>query len=346
MKREKASGSFTLHNFLSHLKKINQHVNITASANIMCPLFFVSGQFGWVMLGEEHLPYIQRGDEKYCAVRMVEMKLLVKYLSYLNADIYSCTCIRSYFITDNEARLLSEINQKHCEMKFGRDSFTTKDLVVRMEDAREFHNFLELCYTKLMSPNTPTLINTRCGFVRINSDSVVPYTVRNECKFVPLFYFEGETETLKQKSTTLDIWDLAYLKFCCKVQGIRSELFSNDTCQVISLVDIKAYFPVGTTFDEYWPPKVVDSQLLVTKPHNRANGGGPCWIKAPHGSPSPSVESVRIPTPNQASNGWSSILSSSPSPRYQSSSIPTQQTRIPTNQIPYNVSIHRISLIF
>ena len=27
-------------------------------------------------------------------------------------------------------------------------------------------------------------------------------------------------------------WDLAYLKFCCKVQGIRNELFANDICKV------------------------------------------------------------------------------------------------------------------
>ena len=27
-------------------------------------------------------------------------------------------------------------------------------------------------------------------------------------------------------------WDLAYLKFCCKVQGIRNELFANDVCKV------------------------------------------------------------------------------------------------------------------
>ena len=30
----------------------------------------------------------------------------------------------------------------------------------------------------------------------------------------------------------VDGWDLAYLKFCCKVQGIRNELFANDVCKV------------------------------------------------------------------------------------------------------------------
>nr|XP_014287878.1 uncharacterized protein LOC106688092 isoform X4 [Halyomorpha halys] len=299
------------------------------------------GKFGWIMLGEEHLPYIQRADEKYCAVRMVEMKLLVKYLSYLNADIYSCTCIRSFFITESEARLLTEINIKHCEARFGREQFTTKDLVVRLEDASEFYNFLELCYTKLMNPLSP--INTRCGFVRINNDSVVPYTVKNDDRYVPLFYFEGETETLKKRSTTLGAWDLAYLKFCCKVQGIRSELFANDSCQVISLADIKAYFPPGTKFDEYWPPKIVDSNLLV---QNKPGRGGVAasvstsWIKVPHGSTPPAnpvVETSRLPAANPVSNGWSPAMLASPQ-RYQSSPMPvsTQQQRVPTNQMCYS----------
>lgn len=55
--------------------------------------------------------------------------------------------------------------------------------------------------------------------------------VRGNVKYVPLFYFEGETDHLKLKSDSVDGWDLAYLKFCCKVQGIRNELFAADVCR-------------------------------------------------------------------------------------------------------------------
>lgn len=54
---------------------------------------------------------------------------------------------------------------------------------------------------------------------RINGESVVPYTVKEGTKYVPLFYFEGETDHLKLKSETVNGWDLAYLKFCCKVSA-------------------------------------------------------------------------------------------------------------------------------
>ena len=47
----------------------------------------------------------------------------------------------------------------------------------------------------------------------------------------------------------------AYLKFCCKVQGIRNELFAADTCRVVALDEIKQHFPQGTTFEDYWPAK-------------------------------------------------------------------------------------------
>ena len=83
----------------------------------------------------------------------------------------------------------------------------------------------------------------------------MPYTVKDTIKYVPLFYFEGETDHLKLKSDSVDSWDLAYLKFCCKVQGIRNELFAADTCRVVALEEIKGHFPSGTTFEDYWPAK-------------------------------------------------------------------------------------------
>ena len=85
----------------------------------------------------------------------------------------------------------------------------------------------------------------------------MPYTVTEAegIKYVPLFYFEGETDHLKLKSETVEGWDLAYLKFCCKVQGIRNELFASDVCRVVALDEIKQHFPQGTTFEDYWPAK-------------------------------------------------------------------------------------------
>lgn len=228
----------------------------------------LKGHFGWESFngGKIHIPYIIRQTEKYCAVRIVESKLLNKYLNVLHQDLYNCTNIRSYYITDVEARLLDEINFRHCDQYFGKEKFSMKDLIVRLSDAQKFQQFLDVCYKKLTNLSTP---NDKCGFIRINNESVVPYTVRDHQKMVPLFYFEGETDNLKLKADSLSGWDLSYLKFCCKVQGIRNELFASDSVAVISLDDIKSYFPQGTIFEDYWPNKVVDTQLLMPqKSHN------------------------------------------------------------------------------
>ncbi|XP_011634929.1 uncharacterized protein LOC105425732 isoform X3 [Pogonomyrmex barbatus] len=282
------------------------------------------GRFGWTSFDECHIPYIFRSGEKYCAVRILESKLLNKYLSYLHSDIYSCTCIRSYYITEAESKLFNEINTRHCENQFGRDVFTSKDLVVRLSDAKEFYTFLDVCYTKLTAGTNPNVTNGRkaekCGFIRINRESVVPYTVKDGLQYVPLFYFEGETENLKLKAEKLEGWDLSYLKFCCKVQGIRNELFAHDTCFVISLNDIKSYFPPGTGFEDYWPTKVMDSQLLVNSNGSGAGGG---WTKQPPTPPATKPTSVQsankvapplntrtVPMPNMIPRG--TVVSTAP----------------------------------
>ncbi|XP_017044836.1 uncharacterized protein LOC122320867 [Drosophila ficusphila] len=259
----------------------------------------INGHFGWAQFGKVSIPYIFRQSEKYCSVRMIELKLLGKYLNGLHPDIYSsCTGVRSFYITDAEARLFIEINHKHCDGEFGRDIFNQKDLVVRLSDASEFYQFLDTCYCKLVSGSKTS--SEKCGFICINKESVVPYTVHNNQQVVPLFYFEGETENLKTKAELLNGWDLAYLKFVCKVQGIRNELFSSENVPVISLTDIKSYFP-NVTFEDYWPSKLVDSNLLIG---NRANVNNSVnWTRQPP-APPPKVT-------NTGSSGTSGSSSSS-----------------------------------
>lgn len=234
------------------------------------------GQFGWFTLGNVHVPYIFRNDEQYCSVRMVELSALNSFLRFLNKDIYNCTNIRSYYVTPAEASLLNQINFLHCDSQYGRDQFTVKDLVVKVSDAEEFYQFLGACYSKLLNGKTEG--DSRLGFVIINKESVVPYTISKGQKYVPLFYFEGEIDQLKLKSYKLEGWDLCYLKFCCKIQGIRNQLFAHDTCSVINLDDIKIYFPPETTFEEYWPTKTVDVQMLLSNKSQTPMGE---WTKQP-----------------------------------------------------------------
>lgn len=244
----------------------------------------VRSRFGWKLIGGCNVPFIIRRinneSSYYVSVRIAESQLLSNYLNYLHANIYTCTSVRSHFITEPEAKLLNEINMKHSDQIYGKELFQAgKDYIVRMEDVQEFYTFIEICYKKLLCNITPGR-NEKCGFIRINSESVVPYCIKDDQKYVPLFYFEGETENLKHRAVKLENWNLAYLKFCCKVQGIRNELFASDSCIVTSLDDIKNYFPPDTNFEEYWPAKVVDTQLLTNQKSTHVNPSG-AWIRAP-----------------------------------------------------------------
>lgn len=176
---------------------------------------------------------------------------------------------------------------------------------MRLTDANKFYQFLDVCHRKLVNGNN-TPKDEKCGFIRINKESVVPYTIRSDGqKMVPLFYFEGETDNLKLKADYLSGWDLSYLKFCCKVQGIRNELFASDSVAVISLTDIRGYFPPGTTFEDYWPSKMVDSGLLLGP---KAAANSVHWTRQP-AHPPPKVMSA---VAGQAKNAMSTMRKAVP----------------------------------
>lgn len=138
-------GQPLIQNYLnnSHLKGANSNNSSELKIEKAIDDESKKGRFGWAEFEKNPIPYIFRcsneKSEKYTSVRMVERKLLNKFLSVLPTEVNSCHCIRSYYITDAEAKLLNEINIKHADLHFGKEAFTTKDLVVRMADAKEFY---------------------------------------------------------------------------------------------------------------------------------------------------------------------------------------------------------------
>ena len=242
-------------------------------------------RFGWFSIDQSsHFPYVVRYEaDHYVSVRMVERRLIDKYLQLLPPEVTKCSSICSYYVTDTEAKLLNEINLKHSNGIFGKEAFTRKDLVVQQLDVEEFYRFLDLCHRKLILKTIRS--NDRCGFVRTNNKNMIPYILKDGLKYLPLFYFEGETHSLKLAGYEAKGWDLSYLKFCCKIQGI--ELFDRDSCKMVSLEHIKNQFPASTTFKDYWPPR--DSlEPICTR---RSSSVSLNWTQMPASSiPIPVVE--------------------------------------------------------
>ncbi|XP_060857937.1 uncharacterized protein LOC132935410 [Metopolophium dirhodum] len=245
----------------------------------------MKGKFSWTLIAGYYVPYIIRvinGELlKFVSVRMAETHLLSNYLDYLHADIYKCASVRSHIITDTEAILLNEINQEHTDSIYGKKKFFAgKDYIVCLEEVHEFYTFIEVCYKKLMCNITPGSTE-KCGFIRINSECIVPYCIEDNRKYVPIFFFKGKSEILERRAVKLENWNLAYLKFCCRIiKGIRNEFFLSNSCTVIDVDDIKNYFPPQTNIEEYWPGKEVYTQFLTNQKSTRINPPSD-WIREP-----------------------------------------------------------------
>ena len=312
-----------LRSFVPNMKitKIQDGVDVPVTPKESGGIDFRSekGHFGWSHIGGEHIPYIFRNEEKYCAVRMIDMKVNHKYINFLHEDIFKCVSTKSYYITEIECKLFNEINQKHCDFQFGMDVFTISDLIVPLTDANELYEFLDSCYTKLIRGTSTTV--KRCGFIRINKESVVPYVISNNEKHVPLFYFEGDVDDIKSLSSQIIGWDLAYLKFCCRVQGINNSLYTCDSCIGINLRVIKENFLPETEFEDYWPN--TQTRLLI-------NGNGQPqssqqWMKLPT-----KAVHVKVSLSNIVTKGTPKITR-------VSSSMPQPRQQVATyKKLPYN----------
>jgi len=208
------------------------------------------GRFGWCSLAGVPLPTIFRQNTSLISVRILEKMLLSKYLQLLPHEVVTCSQVDSFRVSEDEARVLNEINTKHVDLLFGKDSFTTKDLIVKVEDVLLFCQFLDLCHKKLILKQSAA--SDKCGFTRIGGLSDVPHVKVETKNYLPLFYFDGEID---KQCVTLRGMDWAYLKFCCKVQGVKDELLSSDFCEAVAVEDMRDYFPPGTTFDDFWPTK-------------------------------------------------------------------------------------------
>ncbi|XP_060855334.1 uncharacterized protein LOC132933012 [Metopolophium dirhodum] len=150
--------------------------------------------------------------------------------------------------------------------------------VIETRDIHEFYTFLNVCHKKLLC-NIPPGDNEKCGFIRINSESIVPYCTHDSQKYLPMFYFEGATKSLKPQAVKLKNWNLAYLKFCLLVQGTINELFYSDFCTMVSLDCIKNFY-TDLNVEEYWPATEVNTHFLTYQKSSHVNPTG-IWIRAP-----------------------------------------------------------------
>lgn len=242
----------------------------------MCNL----GRFEWEKIKAFSVPYIFRvvnGERiRFISIYHANTLLLSKYLDIIHPDIISaCKSVNGLLISAAEAILLTDINLKHSDQHY---KFTAgKDFIGLMEEILEFYVFLRNCYRKIRCK--PMLGNTELfGFIRFHTSQsiqVVPYIIINQKKYVPLFFFKNVPMITKfPKSSIVKLKNvyLAYLKFCCKIQGITKNVYDKISCRAIDFDVIKEYSPKEVYFEyNYWPIKIRDKLKLDNQNTKIAN---------------------------------------------------------------------------
>ncbi|XP_057658376.1 uncharacterized protein LOC130895204 [Diorhabda carinulata] len=218
------------------------------------------GRFGWTVIDSCGIPHIFRPDGIYCALRTLEYGKFTKMPYFVKKELLSCTNIEYFHATEIELKLLNTINFNHCDSQYGIKQFDYTDLLMNITDAEPTCKFLRICCSKLKKSSEIDISNY-CGFLRMNKVSFLPYSVQDNKKCVPMFYFEGEMEYLQKYAVKMEGWNLSYLKFCCKIQGVNNILLTGDSYYVVPLDDLKKCFPENTKFEEFWPHKASPSNI-------------------------------------------------------------------------------------
>lgn len=231
------------------------------------------GKFSWLVISNKFcLPQIMRKEEDgssvgYISVKMAEKGLLDSFLKTLPSEVVTIPQVMSYRVAANERRLLLEINSGQCDSYFwDTDAYfydhNYNDLLILSQDLCQYYTFLKLCLARISGEAMDQ--ENKFGFLRINSTSDVPYVAVEGQKYIPLFYFEEEG-TGEVSPVRISGWDWAYLRFCCKVQGVKESMLVGTSCSCISEKEFKEMLPGGTTFQEYWPEK---NYLKKAEPSN------------------------------------------------------------------------------
>ena len=225
----------------------------------------VEGKFIWRdhqvedrSLPSLRLPHLMRewqsptGYLYFVSLRMLEKAVFQHLLSQLPCHPSIIATIQHFKvkITENERKLLAEINHRHCEDEFGSQEDFRNDFLVEASDLRHYLNFLSFCCQKV-SLKCPLLAD-KSGFLRVEETNFeVTFVKVDGDLLIPLFYLEGETEAVQTR--TVSGWDWLYLRFCGEYQGLRDELLPPSSGLCVALSDLKKLLPSQTLFSFFWP---------------------------------------------------------------------------------------------
>ncbi|GFS12818.1 hypothetical protein ElyMa_001381200 [Elysia marginata] len=214
------------------------------------------GIFGWETVDNTSIPYLLRRGKKFVSVRIVERKLLSKYPNTFPDELGKKDPLVSHFITDAESKLLNEINTDHCDYEYGHNPFTTKDLIVDLDEFGDFFDIVkktfpaevlakmggEVPLTSTSPPAVKSDLSQFCGWIQINN-TVSPYILRfdgvKQVRLVPLSVIVHAAGLLNDAGIDGLLptpQECAMLNEACKIAGFKF-VFAKNT-RLISMTEV------------------------------------------------------------------------------------------------------------
>lgn len=95
-----------------------------------------------------------------------------RFPNRLPEELKAVKPVQSHFITEKEAAVLDEINFKDCNAAFGPQNFTVNDLVVKVDEFREFFELVSDC---MIPKRAVELGLTQGGWLQINNTVSIIY---------------------------------------------------------------------------------------------------------------------------------------------------------------------------
>ena len=243
------------------------------------------GVFGWDTIGNTRIPYILRGEEHHLSVRMVEKKLLSKYPRKYPEEISNRPPLASEFITTAEATVLNKINSDHCQHEFGHTLFTTDDIIVKVQDFKDFFGIVQEHFGDIppeiepgeVIKQQPGIRQVTGGWLQVNN-TIIPFVYREKSllKFVPLCVVKYAAELLTDTNINgyeLTLEECVILTNLCIDAGLTFKfkrptkaLSINLVCQLSKNVIVKE-LPKGDPFAhaEHSEDGVVNNQPELTQ---------------------------------------------------------------------------------
>ena len=292
------------------------------------------GIFGWTQVDGVDIPFLLRDEKKYLAVRMVEMKLLSKYPSTYPDELKSRPPLMSHYITDNEAKILNEINKHHCAGEYGQHLFVTQDLIVKMTDFEDFYNIVKKHFPPSILAQLPSAQSSEKkvdgGWLQMNN-TVVPYVFRSKARYVPLSvirYAAGLLTDIRVDGDNPRESECNYLNESCKTAGVEFNFVRTTKLVMLDLVQRLC----GNTLSIAELPKddpFSQAEYQGTLDDDKAD-------ENPTSGGSMSLSTNQMPYPGLSTGAGSRAASNGPSPPSAATGTPISQS----STVPYWMNQH------